>query len=80
MGVAQIHFGPSHLKQMKVVVPRLEIGREYEALVDPVEGLVCNLVEQNHNLRASRDLLLPKLVSGEINLERFEPEAVAQGV
>jgi type I restriction enzyme, S subunit len=80
MGVAQIHFGPSHLKQMKVVVPPVGIGREYEALVDPLEGLVCNLVEQNHNLRASRDLLLPKLVSGEINLEHFEAEALAQNV
>ena len=80
MGVAQIHFGPSHLKQMKVVVPPPEIGRAYEALVDPVEELMCNFVEQNRNLRAAGDLLLPKLVSGEINLERFESEAIALGV
>jgi type I restriction enzyme S subunit len=80
MGVAQIHFGPLHLKQMKVVVPPLEIGRQYEALVDSLEGLLCNLVERNHTLRATRDSLLPKLVSGEIRVEQFEYEVVSQGV
>jgi len=80
MGVAQIHFGPSHLKKMKVIAPPLGIGQRYEAIVNPIEESVCNLVERNNILRTTRDLLLPKLVSGEVSVEQIEKEAVAKMV
>jgi hypothetical protein len=38
------------------------------------------LRKKNANLRETRDLLLRKLISGEVSVEKFEAEAVAQGV
>jgi type I restriction enzyme, S subunit len=79
-GVAQMNFGPSHLKQMKIVAPPVELGRRYEAMAGPIEELILNLTQKNSILRTNRDLLLPKLLSGEISVDHAESEAVAQGV
>ena len=80
-GAALPNFGPSHLKQAKIVVRSTEIGRSYEAIVAPYEELVCNLIQTNTILRRTRDLLLPKLISGEIPIEAADDataELVAQ--
>jgi hypothetical protein len=41
---------------------------------------MLNLTRKNANLRMTRDLLLPKLVSGEISVEEAKSQAVAQSV
>jgi type I restriction enzyme S subunit len=69
IGAAQMNFGPSHLKLARIVAPTEEVGSAYEALVTPSEELILNLIQKNKNLRATRDLLLPKLISGEIPVE-----------
>ena len=43
-------------------------------LVAPVYRLAANLVSQNANVRSTRDLLLPKLVSGEIDVSDLDIE------
>ena len=70
-GVAQKNYGPSHLKQMSIIVPDVEIGRSYETIVKPMEELIGQLVMKNTNLRQSRDLLLLKLISGEIDISEL---------
>jgi type I restriction enzyme S subunit len=67
-GAAQPNYGPAHLKQMWIIAPTAEIGRQYEKIVEPMELLICSLVQKNTNLRQTRDLLLPRLVSGEIDV------------
>lgn len=49
-------------------MPPLSIMEGFNRLVAPMRGLLNNLVQQNANLRAQRDLLLPKLISGEIDI------------
>lgn len=71
-GVAQKNYGPSHLKQMNIIVPDLEIGRKYEVIVKPMEESIGQLVMKNTTLRHTRDLLLPKLISGEIDVSELE--------
>jgi len=40
-----------------------------------MRGLVIKLATKNANLRATRDLLLPKLISGELDVSTLpEPE------
>jgi type I restriction enzyme S subunit len=46
----------------------------------PLFLLQGNLKTKNANLRKTRDILLPKLISGEISVEQSEAEAVAQSV
>ncbi len=69
IGAAQANFGPIHLKQMHIIAPFEEIASEYEKLVAPLELQILALARQIQNLRRTRDLLLPRLISGQINVE-----------
>lgn len=76
IGSAQKNYGPSHLKQMWTIAPTREVVIEFERLVSPLEEQMLNLSKRNATLRAARDLLLPKLISGEIDVSNF-PEPVS---
>jgi type I restriction enzyme S subunit len=56
-------------RHFTVLVPPSEIQDAFERLVQPVVGLCWRLTDKNTNLRTTRDLLLPKLISGEIPVE-----------
>ena len=72
IGSAQPNYGPSHLKQMKVIAPPKEISLYYERIVEPLEMLRLKVKNKNQNLRKTRDLLLPKLISGKIDVEDLD--------
>jgi type I restriction enzyme S subunit len=55
-------------KLLEIVKPPLEIADFYDNAVSPLLDLSLNLLKQNANLRTQRDLLLPKLISGEIDV------------
>lgn len=60
-GVAQMHFGPSHLKTMKLIVPNsIKKQDEFEAFVIAVDNLKSNLDEQ---LARLNELLNSKMQS-----------------
>jgi type I restriction enzyme S subunit len=44
---------------------------QFQSLTKPMFRLVHSLAEKNKNLRRTRDLLLPKLISGEVSVERL---------
>ena len=67
------------IKKTVAVAPR-PLAEKYDNLVRPFFEAVARLHEINRNLRTSRDLLLPKLISGEIDLERAGRDATAQRV
>lgn len=62
------------------LVPDEGTLKKFENLVEPMFKMAIHLERRNSNLRQTRDLLLPKLISGEISVEHVETEAVAQGV
>jgi type I restriction enzyme, S subunit len=79
-GSAQANFGPSHLSQMFIVSPPEEISSMYENVVDTIEMAIISFVRRNKVLCQTRDLLLPKLISGEVDvteLDIFVPEEAA---
>jgi len=55
-------------KEIQLAVPPHDVSRAYEEAVNPMMQQVLLLQRKNANLRAQRDLLLPKLVSGEIDV------------
>jgi type I restriction enzyme S subunit len=67
-GSAQKNYGPMHLKQMWIISPTKEIKEQFEQLITPLEEQILNLSKRNNNLRTTRDLLLPKLISGAIDV------------
>ena len=56
------------LEQFEMAVPRRALLTEFDAAISPMFKLARVLANQNANLRAQRDLLLPKLISGEIDV------------
>ena len=59
-------------KTAKVVVPPSDILHHFTQLAAPQKLLVQNLMDKNTNLRTQRDLLLPKLISGEIDVSELK--------
>ena len=68
--------GPQ-LKHHPVLLPSIDLLSRFESLVQPMNATVLNYSRKNANLRATRDLLLPKLISGELDVSSLpEPEEV----
>jgi len=51
---------------VKILKPTQGLVHQFEEFAEPVYGQVVTLMDQNDKLRAARDLLLPRLMSGEI--------------
>jgi type I restriction enzyme S subunit len=71
-GVAQQNLSPVKTEELLISLPNQHLIEQYEAFAGPVMAQCRLLDETNANLRAQRDLLLPKLVSGEIDVSEAE--------
>ena len=60
------HF--KFLKECEVLLPTIKYANEYENLIKPKFDLINNLRNQNCFLKESRDILLPRLMSGKIGV------------
>ena len=56
-------------RRMLVDIPPSEALSAFSAQAEPIDGLVANLQSRNALLRRTRDLLLPRLISGELPVE-----------
>jgi type I restriction enzyme, S subunit len=54
------------LAHVPIVLPPILLQREFMDFAGPMHGMIEVLAQQNERLRAARDLLLPRLMSGEI--------------
>jgi type I restriction enzyme S subunit len=64
-----------NFKQIKLLLPPAILINRFQNLVEPMMQQLLNLQRKNSNLRRTRDLLLPKLISGEIDISNF-PEPI----
>jgi type I restriction enzyme S subunit len=67
-------------KTIQLVVPPPEISSQFEQTVQPLAFQILNLQRKNSNLRRTRDLLLPNLISGEFDVSELDiliPEEMA---
>lgn len=71
-GAAQVNFGPMHLNQIKLKVPNNELASLYEQSVSPIEESIKNFLDQNIRLKEARDILLPRLMTGMIDVDHIE--------
>jgi type I restriction enzyme S subunit len=62
----------TELMKKTVVMASGELPRKYDNVVRPMFSFIEKLRVKNRNLRAQRDLLLPKLISGEIDVPEAE--------
>lgn len=63
-----------------ILLPPLDLVRRYGQIASAFHTQREKLSQRITNLRTTRDLLLPKLVSGEVSVEQIEQEVVAEMV
>lgn len=78
-GTTVAHLGKRHLEQVRIIVPPLTVAARAAAVFDPLFDEEIQLRKATRVLRASRDLILPRLISGEIDVGTLDiavPEVV----
>jgi type I restriction enzyme, S subunit len=68
----QTELSRSRIGDLRVLVPPLDIQLRFSDLVSPMRALSVTLRAEITNLRETRDLLLPRLISGEIDVSRLD--------
>ncbi len=71
-GAAQPHIYPSDLKRLEITDAPKPIWQELETLLTPMFELVAKNELESRTLAQTRDLLLPKLMSGEVRVREGE--------
>ncbi len=66
----------SDFRDYKLAVPPEALMAKFGQMVRSQFDLVANLIQQNEILREARDLLLPRLVSGELDVTELELDGV----
>ena len=59
-------------REFPIAVPPATIENTFTETVEPMCRLIENLIKKNQNLRQTRDLLLPKLISGELDVSELD--------
>jgi type I restriction enzyme S subunit len=70
-GGAQQHINKENVSETEIVIPDKEIIMRFNRVIRPLFDLLANLMIKNQNLRKTRDLLLPKLISGEVDVSKL---------
>ena len=71
-GSVQANFGPIHLKGMNITMPPLELRSKFFSLAMPLIDEILQLKRENQSLAATRDTVLPRLMSGEIDVSEIK--------
>jgi len=67
-GAAQTNINQQTLRGQIMLVPNDDLLDEYIETIEPMYAQIGNLCQQNEKLRQARDLLLPRLMSGELRV------------
>ncbi len=60
------------LENEKILIPEQNIISKFEKIIKPIFDEIFLLGNKNQVLKQTRDILLPRLISGEINVENME--------
>jgi len=60
------------IKKIKVLIPSSDLSQAFEKTVKSWMDLKATLTTKNINLRKTRDLLLPRLISGDIDVSELD--------
>lgn len=69
VGSAQPHVYPKNINKLCIMVPEEKYIKKFNELVSPVYLEIKRLQEKNKNLEKQRDLLLPRFMSGKLEVK-----------
>jgi type I restriction enzyme S subunit len=78
VGTTVAHLGDMHIKTIKLVWPPYELRAKARDVLEPMSEQIIDLKCQIQNLRRTRDLLLPRLLSGQIDVEALPEPALSE--
>ena len=64
----QVNLSATEIKNSKLMIPSTEVNKEFNSLVHPLFEAMIEHDLENLRLGELRDALLPKLMSGELDL------------
>lgn len=64
------HF--KFLKEEEIVLPHSSISQMFDSVIFPMRNQIKTLKQKNIHLRQTRDLLLPRLISGELDVSELD--------
>ena len=76
----QVNLSTSEIKATKIVIAPKDDNMEFNEIVKPMIEMIFEITKRNQLLSSMRDLLLPKLISGEVDVSELDikvPEEVA---
>lgn len=68
VGTTVAHLGDMHIKTIQIAWPPAKILAKAREILEPMSEQIIMLKRRVQNLRRTRDLLLPRLLSGQVNL------------
>jgi type I restriction enzyme S subunit len=78
VGTTVAHLGDMHIKTIKLVWPPYELRAKARDVLEPMSEQIIDLKCQIQNLRRTRDLLLPRLLSGQIDVWALPEPALSE--
>ncbi|MDV6373400.1 restriction endonuclease subunit S [Deinococcus arenicola] len=82
-GVVQLNDYKGHWPEFAaktILTPQIELTKRFGEFAKPLEIAKKSLLDRNANLRRTRDLLLPRLVSGELDVSELDIRGAAEGI
>lgn len=71
-GGAQQHINKQNVEQIALSLPKATLIKDYKNIVSPIFELIATNCFESERLSALRDALLPKLMSGEIDVSKVD--------
>ena len=71
-GAVQQKVSQQNLKKVPAIIPSEQALSAFDEIIQPIFAQIRNLRDENANLSQLRDTLLPKLMSGELDVSKLE--------
>jgi type I restriction enzyme S subunit len=77
---AQPGINQSGVRGLSILLPPASLLKIAEQVLEPMMGALFNNAKRNNILRQTRDLLLPKLINGELDVSDLDVKIVNDGL
>lgn len=71
-GATMTNLSKGKFSSLRILRPNKSIVLKYHALVNPIFVQMQSILQQTMILRSTRDLLLPRLISGKLSVEHLD--------
>jgi type I restriction enzyme S subunit len=78
-GSAQQHINKGTVAATRMLLPPEEVVEQHRKSAGPIFDAIATLLRQTQSLVSHRDLLLPKLVTGQIDVSSLDLAALVEG-